>query len=437
MSLLDATELILRAEDEEISRGLEDVRRPPIRRVSYSDILHGDKLPPQPELEFIDPMDLRVDKTLFLGLDLLNSIEEIEDPESAKARAEFLIKLMKTREEIFPEDHPKVYVALALPEKEHLETVKGRWTYYVWKDTAYDGSKTPSFEGWVRDISSIADTLRREGVKVRIYGGKSATILEEMGYDVTKVEFSNVLVKLGYPRDPSVTWSNSPIIMNMTLDQRRGEESVASQFFRKIGLYPVFRPRWWFNGRHLVRARAEGGNFILVKSEDRSVLFTGIGIRGSNRAAIELIREFLSIRGYDIEIYGVPLPGYIRNWRTGAVHLDVVMMHAGPSIILSPGRMGFYSLVKLDGGFDIVEAGHVFKELGMEVDEMPVRGSEITLVNALNLGNGKLVVDSFNAEASRYLEREWGLDIIEVSIPQIEAGGGGVRCATREYYPKE
>ena len=61
----------------------------------------------------------------------------------------------------------------------------------------------------------------------------------------------------------------------------------------------------------------------------------------------------------------------------------------------------------------------------------------LSISNALNLGNGKLVVDSFNAEASRYLEREWGLDIIEVSIPQIEAGGGGVRCATREYYPKE
>ncbi len=438
MSLLDSIESVLKAEDKDISRCLREIRSPPVRRSSYSDILHGNKLPPQPKLEFIDPMDLSVKKELFQGLDLLNSIEELRNPEEARVRAESLLKLMKSQERFYPEDNPKTHVALALPEKEHLEVVKGNWTHYVWKNVAYDGSEAPDFEGWVHDVSSIADALRSEGIKVKIYGGRSTTILEEMGYDIVKVEFNDVLMKLGYPRDPSVTWSSSPIIMNMTLDQRRGEENVASQFFRKIGLYPVFRPRWWFNGRHLVKARAEGGNFILVKTGDRSALFTGIGIRGSNRATMELIKELFSIKGYDIEIYGVPLPGYIRNWRTGAVHLDVVMMHAGPSIILSPGRMGFYSLVKLsDNGLDIVEAGVVFKELGIEVDELPVGGSDITLVNALNIGNGKLVVDSFNTEASRYLEREWGLDVIEVSIPQIEAGGGGVRCATREYYPRE
>jgi len=63
----------------------------------------------------------------------------------------------------------------------------------------------------------------------------------------------------------------------------------------------------------------------------------------------------------------------------------------------------------------------------------PKTGSDITLVNGLNLGEGKVVVDSFNKDANRYLEREWGLDLIEVEIPQVEAGGGGVRCATREY----
>ncbi len=437
MSLLDAIESVLRAEDKDLLRGLEEVRRPPIRRVSYSDVLHGDGLPPQPKLEFIEPTDLKVGKELFLGLDLLNSMEELKGLEDARARAESLAELMRVREELYPEDHPKTHVALALPEREHLETIKGKWTHYVWKSIAYDGSEAPSFEGWVHDVSSIADALRSEGIRVKIYGGRSVEILEEMGYDVVSIEFSDVLVKLGYPRDPSVAWSNSPIIMNMTLDQRRGEEVTASQFFRRVGLYPAFRPRWWFDGRHLVRAKAEGGNFILVKAGDRFALFTGVGIRGSNRATLELIREFLSIKGYDIEIYGVPLPGYIRNWRTGAVHLDVVMMHAGPSLILSPGRMGFYSLVKLDDCIDIVEAGIIFKELGIEVDEMPVKGSDITLVNALNIGNGKLIVDSFNAEASKYLEEEWGLDVIGVSIPQIEAGGGGVRCATREYYPRD
>ncbi|MCD6348379.1 MAG: hypothetical protein J7L91_01990 [Candidatus Korarchaeota archaeon] len=84
----------------------------------------------------------------------------------------------------------------------------------------------------------------------------------------------------------------------------------------------------------------------------------------------------------------------------------------------------------------MVEAGQVFKDLGMEIDEPPTEGSDITTVNGLNLGRGKIMVDAFNREANRYLEREWDLDLIEVSIPQVEAGGRGVRCTSREFFPK-
>ncbi len=114
------------------------------------------------------------------------------------------------------------------------------------------------------------------------------------------------------------------------------------------------------------------------------------------------------------------------------------MMHAGPVTIVNPRRMGFYSLLKLnEGKFEVIEAGQVFKDLGMEIDEPPTEGSDITVVNGLNLGRGKIVVDAFNREANRYLEREWSLDLIEVIIPQVEAGGGGVRCASREFFPKQ
>ncbi len=58
----------------------------------------------------------------------------------------------------------------------------------------------------------------------------------------------------------------------------------------------------------------------------------------------------------------------------------------------------------------------------------------MTMVNALNLGNGKLIVDAYNKIMNKYLEKEFGIDVIEVEIPQIEAGGGGPRCATRELY---
>jgi arginine deiminase len=432
--ILEALEGVLSSEDEALSLALKEVREPPLRRISYTGVFHPSGIPPQPEIEFIELKDLKTRPDLFIGVDLISCLLRAEDPDSLKEGAEDLISRMRRKEEIRSEDSQKSHIALALPEKEHLEAVIGRWTDYVWKPRAYDGSEAPSFEGWVEDLKAIADALKNEGINVIFYGGDSVEEMREIGYNVVKVKLRKQLPKLGYPRDPSVAWSNSPVIMNMTLEHRRGEEDAAADFFSKIGLKPAFRPRFWSDGRRIVRARAEGGNFIVVRGKDRVALFTGIGIRGSNRAAIELIKEYFSLKGVDLDIYGVPLPGYIRDWRTGAVHLDVVMMNAGPCVFLSPGRMGFYSFLKFGENIDFVDAGSVFNELGVEVDEIPAKGSEITLVNALNIGRGKLVVDAYNEEASDYLEREWGLDVIRVKIPQVEAGGGGVRCASREYY---
>jgi arginine deiminase len=432
--ILEALEGVLSSEDEALSLALKEVRDPPLRRISYTGAFHPSGIPPQPEIEFIELEELKTRPDLFIGVDLISCLLRAEDPDSLKEGAEDLISRMRRKEEIRSEDSQKSHIALALPEKEHLEAVIGRWTDYVWKPRAYDGSEAPSFEGWVEDLKAIADALKNEGINVIFYGGDSVEEMREIGYNVVKVKLRKQLPKLGYPRDPSVAWSNSPVIMNMTLEHRRGEEDAAADFFSKIGLKPAFRPRFWSDGKRIVRARAEGGNFIVVRGKDRVALFTGIGVRGSNRAAIELIKEYFSLKGVDLDIYGVPLPGYMRDWRTGAVHLDVVMMNAGPCVFLSPGRMGFYSFLKFGENIDFVDAGSVFNELGVEVDEIPAKGSEITLVNALNIGRGKLVVDAYNEEASDYLEREWGLDVIRVKIPQVEAGGGGVRCASREYY---
>ncbi len=436
MDLLTVSlEKFLNAEDVEISRYIELALRPPITLLDYSRIFHGTGLPPQPKAEVIDP-NVIGDVHLFIAADLLASLGSFEELDELRDRAESILSHFNEKITLYPEDSPKTNVALALPEEEHLEVVKGKWSEWVWKPTTYNNEEAPSFEGWVNDLVTLADSLKGEGIKVHFIAGNSGKILKEMGYNVIKVQIEKILPKLGYPRDPSIAWSSKPILMNMALNLRKGEENVASQFFHKLGLDPIFRPRWWFDGKRLIRAKAEGGNFILIKNRDRYALFTGIGVRGSNQAAIELIGEYLKNLGIEVDLYGVPLSGYIRNWRSGAVHLDVVMMHAGPAVLLNPRKMGFYSLLKYaKGNIKIVETGEVFKELDLEVDEAFGKGSDITLVNGFNLGKGKIIVDSFNVEANQYLEKEWGLDLIKVDIPQIEAGGGGARCATREYYP--
>ncbi|MDK2384471.1 MAG: hypothetical protein QI199_06670, partial [Candidatus Korarchaeota archaeon] len=370
-------------------------------------------------MEVIRVEDLR-DSDLFVAVDLVVSLTGASSPDEVKSGAESLLRELSRKVRLRAEDSKKSNVALALPERRHLEEVKGKWTKWVWKRTAYDGNPAPDFDGWVRDLTALADAIRGEGARAVFMAGESGKVLEEMGYEVVRVSIEKTLPKLGYPRDPSVAWSEQPILMNMALDIRRGEEEVTRSFFQKEGLTPVFRPRWWRNGKLLVMAKAEGGNFILIEGDGgKQALFTGIGVRGSNVATLKLLQEFLISQGLNIEMYGIPLPGYIRDWRTGAVHLDVVMMHAGPVTFVSPGRMGFYSLVKYGESLEILELGQVFRDLGITVDEILAVGSEITMVNGLNLGDGKLVVDSFNRDANKYLEREWGLDLIEVDIPQV------------------
>ncbi len=120
---------------------------------------------------------------LFLTVDLINSLWRLEDPERIKERTEDLLKEYKKEWPLYPKDHPKTHVTLALPERKHLEAVKGNWTRWVWKQIAYDGSEMPSFEGWVRDLAAIADALKGEGVRVTFMAGKSGKILEEMGLE--------------------------------------------------------------------------------------------------------------------------------------------------------------------------------------------------------------------------------------------------------------
>ncbi|RDD52833.1 MAG: hypothetical protein BA066_07570, partial [Candidatus Korarchaeota archaeon NZ13-K] len=91
MQIVESLERVIEADDDSILRALADVESPPLSRVSYADVLHPSGVPPQPELEFIDPGRLRVDAKLFLGVDLLASLGHPGDPESLRRGAEDLL----------------------------------------------------------------------------------------------------------------------------------------------------------------------------------------------------------------------------------------------------------------------------------------------------------------------------------------------------------
>jgi len=132
------------------------------------------------------------------------------------------------------------------------------------------------------------------------------------------------------------------------------------------------------------------------------VILAGMGVRGTNWAAF---RELGEILPEDIRIIGVPIAGYIKNWQYDAVHLDVVFSYLGDVggikvALIDPSRVGFYALLEYNrktGLFKPVEFPRLMKELEIQLDEPPrERASLIIMVNALNLGGGRLVADSFN-----------------------------------------
>ncbi|MEM4489018.1 MAG: hypothetical protein QXK88_09555 [Desulfurococcaceae archaeon] len=74
-----------------------------------------------------------------------------------------------------------------------------------------------------------------------------------------EVEIPENMAKIGYVRDQSVTWFENPIICNMALGIRRGEELVINEVYYKLGKPPMVRARWGLVNGKILRASMEGG----------------------------------------------------------------------------------------------------------------------------------------------------------------------------------
>lgn len=454
---------IAEMDDDLLQRVLEFVLSPPveeIRTYNYAVRGWGQGLPPQPSLELIprEVLERRLGEEgveSFLAVDAAVSILPMGSLSSLREDAEEALEVLRDMAErlresarflekvkagdLISEDALKERVLLMLPSERQLAWVRGRWRELAWKRTTLRGGEAPTGDGWLRDVEGLAEALRSEGVETIVAADReSAHRLPGHVGRIISLNIPQNLPKIGYPRDPSVTWAGRPILGNMALWFRRGEEEVASEVFWRLGLIPLARPRWAQIREGLARVRMEGGNFFLIKADETVALITGIGVRGSDPPLFQLLNQLLP---HDVRIFGVPLAGYLREWEVGAVHLDVAFNYLGDLpegriALVDPARLGFYSVleyVRESNCFKPLEMAELARQLGILLDEPPREGaSPITMTNALNLGKGRLVVDSWNRETNRYLEKVLGAELIEVEIPEIEAGGGGPRCATRE-----
>lgn len=449
--------------DELLSKALDLVLNPPVRALNLESAIkrHHYMELPQQRIEYIRVEDLQVilgenatiifyilDQVIsLLPYSTLKLLVEKRDIGMLRAHMDVMMRRVTGYKlksyDMRSEDEVKDGILLLIPSWRQLDVVKGNWDRWVWRREAYDGSRAPDPLRLAKEIIGIGEVLRSEGIKVTLVVDNPAYHMlkgDIRGFNVITLDIPGGLAKIAYVRDQSVTWFREPIMGNMALDIRRGEVEVLNEIYYRLNIPPLARARWALVDGLLYRAYMEGGNFFVVKGDSDVVVLTGVGVRGSNWATFKFLGELLPD---DVRILGVPLPGYIRDWTTGAVHLDVVFAYLGningPKVaLIDPSRLGMYSILEYDrrtGYFKIIDLLRLARELDIIVDEPPRRGqSSITMVNMLNLGRGKVVVDSFNREVNEYLRREYGVDVIEVSIPQLEAGGGGVRCATRELW---
>ncbi len=356
-----------------------------------------------------------------------------------------LIRTLRSRD-LKAEDDVKQHILLVALSEKHFEKIRRDPDRWLWRSIAYDGSPAPSAIDWLRDIEKIVRALSGEGIKTTVFiddrlGALSEDLKCVPRCDVKTVNIPEDVPKICYVRDPSITAPGRPLLCNMVLDLRRGEEEVMSELYTKLQYEPLLRVRWGVLDGRLERAYIEGGNIFLIRTEEEAILLSGVGIRGTNYAAVKFLADILP---EDVRIILVPIVSYIRDWEKGAVHLDVAFAYIGIAkglklCLIDSSRVCIYSALEYDREkqqFKIVELLRLFKELDIHVDEPPTDDnvSRVTMLNFLNLGNGKIIADKYNHTVNKYLEREYGIDVIEVEIPQIEAGGGGVRCATRDIW---
>lgn len=314
--------LIEELDEDRLEKAIILALNPPVELINYYTKYFrsfNETLPPQPSIESIPIESIKKilgedGVEIFLAVDqvvslmpryMLRKLNEVltkrEDLDIVRTLSRKLydeysktVDGMKVKDLIF-EDSRKKHILLVLPSWRQLEIVHGRWSEFAWKEKTLKNEETPTVEGWVKDVTLLADVLIDEGVKPiivadTVHEGRLPVSRGETIY----VDFGRGLCKIGYPRDSSITWFSRPIISNMALPFRRGEEEVIIEVYWRIGLTPITRLRWVESGGSLKRMKVEGGNFFMIGNDEEAALITGIGVRGTDPPPPASICEILT-----------------------------------------------------------------------------------------------------------------------------------------------
>jgi dimethylargininase len=189
-----------------------------------------------------------------------------------------------------------------------------------------------------------------------------------------------------FTRDTALSTPYGFIKLRLGLDTRRGEEQWMSRALESIGEFCV--------GEIRAPGTVEGGDVILAGS----IAFVGRSIR-TNDEGVTQLSSLLSAMDYEVRKICVP---------DGILHLDKVLMAAGPNRMLSCSDCIPNESLK---GFDVIQVicgGH-------------------TTANIICLGNNELIVERSNREVITRLEAN-GLLVHAIDLSEFAKGTGGPNC---------
>lgn len=197
-----------------------------------------------------------------------------------------------------------------------------------------------------------------------------------------------------FARDSSAATASGGVILQPQQPWRRGEQVKAANFYRENDV-PI--------RGEITAGSIEGGDVMIVEP---GCVLIGCCETRTTEAGAEQLADWYREEGWEVRIE--PFPARY-------VHIDVLVALLAEKVAAVCVEAVSTSLVSW------------FREKGFEILEVPEAEAFTLGVNAISLGNGR-VLSATGAAALNEAMKAAGLTVIEVDLSMFTLGGGGPHC---------
>lgn len=197
-----------------------------------------------------------------------------------------------------------------------------------------------------------------------------------------------------FARDSSVMTPWGPFVTAPKQYWRRGEYAPVVRFYQQAGI-----PIW----QMATAGAIEGGDVMVVEP---GCVVIGNGEERTERPAALQLAAWFEAEGWEARVE--PIPGIF-------VHIDVLMAIVAPKVAAVCTEIASGGLVRW------------LTEKGFEILEVPVEDAFELGVNAMCLGNDRVLTGSRARSLNEQMEA-LGLDLVAPDLEMFTLGGGGAHC---------